>query len=227
MIFRVGKRFWRPGDNIIRHTLESVANSGAQDPHTLAPILLPLPPVEETKQRFFWPLRSYQNYLTDEEEKMLEEEILLQTEKSYCLSYQQIIQRVTDIVLAKRGKLKGNADTISYHWLRLFLDRHPALKKTKAQVLQARRAKALNAEAIKDYFIFLKDLMGAKKFKSVWSADESGFSQRELDKYNTMVFLAHHAQNTLAVPCSLLSCLVDVACLGRWGGKFQWERGYA
>ena len=123
-----------------------------------------------------------------DEEKAFVQELLEISATTYSLSYQQILARATELVQRKDPTLiRKGAANVGYHWLRTFLERHPELKKTRAQVLQQRRARALNRDAIKDYFQFLRDLMERKKYSSIWSADESGFSQRELDKIKVKV----------------------------------------
>ena len=150
-------------------------------------------------------MNTFQRYLTDEEEKLLADEILATSSTSYCLGYKQIIQRATDIVKAKHGSLKGESNFLSYHWLRKFLDKFPELRKTKSQILQARRARCLNADTIRDYYAFLKGLMyrgkkGEQFYRSIWSADESGFSQRELDSVKVDVVGGGGANGNVLMP---------------------------
>ena len=102
-------------------------------------------------------------YLSLKEEKTLVHKILQFSEMSYSMSYQQIMYTATLMVKAKGIAFRGKAQRVSYHWLRLFLDRHPELKVTKQQVLDQRRKKALNEDNIRDYYAFLEQLIKDKR----------------------------------------------------------------
>lgn len=100
----------------------------------------------------------------------------------YSFSYKQLVEKAS-ILLKRAGiDIQSQDGMLSYHWLRDFLKRHPELRVRRSQVLSARRARALDAEKIKEYFKLLKELVTKKKYKSIWSVDESGFSANELKK---------------------------------------------
>jgi hypothetical protein len=132
--------------------------------------------------------KQYKTYFTEEEEAQLATKILEASATCYCFSYGQIITMATEILKEKSpGALRGAQQTrLSHHWLRGFLARHNHLRVARGQVLQQRRARAVTKEAIKDYFDFIKDLKESKNYQSIWSLDESGFSQAELSKIRVL-----------------------------------------
>ncbi len=103
----------------------------------------------------------------------------------YSFSYKQLLEKATTLLERAGIAIKAEGGMLSYHWLRDFLKRHPELRVRRGQVLSQRRARALDADKIKEYFAFLKNLVKTRKYKSIWSVDESGFSTKELEKLGT------------------------------------------
>ena len=85
-------------------------------------------------------------------------------------------------------------------WLKGFLGRHAYLKQKTAQMLEFQRAKALTPDRIRKFYKFLQGLYDANHYESIWSADEIGFSQADLEKLGMNVIGCQGSAGNVLIP---------------------------